>query len=1136
MAREEQCREGLAYDRMPPLERGRPDAVGYAPDTKPGDLQLSSRLPPCFSRKTWVFSVLMGSCLLVTSGFSLYLGNVFPLEMDYLRCAAGSCIPSAIVSFAVSRRNVSAIPNFQILFVSTFAVTTTCLIWFGCKLVLNPSAVDINFNLILLLLLELFMAATVIISARSSEAHCKQKGSISESSSVLYEVTFPARVLKSYSVIEVVAGVSAILGGVIALNVDNAVSGPHFSATFSWILVACFPSAIASHVTAECPSRALVEVLIAVCSLAAPLLFTASGYLSFSIMRIMDVFKDYPPAFKQSYDALLLLLMLELLLQAGLNTATVVQCVRFKEKKIFSICGHYPVIRTALRRKGWVEKKFHFLTNLVPSVDSDGETVPENKRAEGKENQDVALEKADDVHDVMSRLVKNETPYFLWTIKRDVIDYHSLSCDQMLNHYGKTASFTTKAHGLSDWPSGPGAACGPDVPLSPEIGLCVSMRSLPWYVQANPDTFFPRCYSLCIESEKQEFLVPEGAGPRLMGLSGQFVDVACKVCKAYLGRLEHEDIDLTEDRTRDLTEDEWDDLIQQYYSLIHGEAFIPSSRNHFSQCQALLNKITSVNPQTEIDGLRNIWIIKPAAKSRGRGLRQLPPPHRASVCNSALPDLTSSLKPRAGLAAREQGGCPGCGLDREGRAPAPCPWGSTGSTLGLGAERRPLADIVCMNHVEEILELVAADQPPAKDNKWVVQKYIETPLLIYDTKFDIRQWFLVTDWNPLTIWFYKESYLRFSTQRFSLDKLDSAIHLCNNSIQKHLKNDKDRSPLLPCHNMWTSTRFQEYLQKRGRGAVWSSVIYPSMKRAITNTMKVAQGHVEPRKNSFELYGADFILGRDFRPWLIEINSSPTMHASTPVTAQLCAQVQEDTIKVVVDRKADRNCDIGNFELLWKQPAVELPTFQGSDLLVEGVGLRKARKQMPVIPSFDFVPPLSDIHLLKQRCPSAMLDLARGHPPMALHQELNLKDGKVPPCTLPVHLHRLVERSAKAKSGHRASGGKVELPSCTSQHSDSKAPRPALAKAESDRRSDPDSLHAHPLPSVLPSVKTAEGAPFQPPRPPGLPRALPAPCLVCRGSLPPAGPCKRCRSFCAAILQGASFVPLGDEPGSGLWTP
>ncbi|XP_017523320.1 membrane protein MLC1 isoform X3 [Manis javanica] len=250
MTREELCREEL----------GRPGAGSAAPEGMPGDLQLSTRLPLCFSHKTWVFSVLMGSCLLVTSGFSLYLGNVFPSEMDYLRCAAGSCIPSAVASFAISRRTTEVIPNFQILFVSTFAVTTTCLIWFGCKLVLSPSATDINFNLVLLLLLELLMAATVIISARSGEASCKQKGLISESSNILYEVRFPARVLKSYSAIEVTAGVSAVLGGAIALSLDDAASRPYFSVTFFWILVACFPSAIASHVAAECPSPQLLPL------------------------------------------------------------------------------------------------------------------------------------------------------------------------------------------------------------------------------------------------------------------------------------------------------------------------------------------------------------------------------------------------------------------------------------------------------------------------------------------------------------------------------------------------------------------------------------------------------------------------------------------------------------------------------------------------------------------------------------------------------------------------------------------------------------------------------------------------------------------------------------------------------------
>ena len=57
--------------------------------------------------------------------------------------------------------------------------------------------------------------------------------------------------------------------------------------------------------------------------------------------------------------------------------------------------------------------------------------------------------------------------------------------------------------------------------------------------------------------------------------------------------------------------------------------------------------------------------------------------------------------------------------------------------------------------------------------QWVVQKYIENPLLIKRRKFDIRQWIIISDWNPLTIWFYEDSYVRFAAVDYNENDFDN---------------------------------------------------------------------------------------------------------------------------------------------------------------------------------------------------------------------------------------------------------------------------------------------------------------------------------------------------------------------------
>jgi len=67
---------------------------------------------------------------------------------------------------------------------------------------------------------------------------------------------------------------------------------------------------------------------------------------------------------------------------------------------------------------------------------------------------------------------------------------------------------------------------------------------------------------------------------------------------------------------------------------------------------------------------------------------------------------------------------------------------------------------------------------------YIIQKYIERPLLFDNRKFDIRCFCLVTSINGyIKAYYYQDGYLRTSSKDYSVDDMSKSVHLTNEAIQ-----------------------------------------------------------------------------------------------------------------------------------------------------------------------------------------------------------------------------------------------------------------------------------------------------------------------------------------------------------------
>ncbi|XP_076766764.1 tubulin monoglutamylase TTLL4 [Xylocopa sonorina] len=173
----------------------------------------------------------------------------------------------------------------------------------------------------------------------------------------------------------------------------------------------------------------------------------------------------------------------------------------------------------------------------------------------------------------------------------------------------------------------------------------------------------------------------------------------------------------------------------------------------------------------------------------------------------------------------------------------------------------------------------------------VVQQYLSRPRLISGAKFDLRLYVLVTSFNPLKIYIYPDGLVRFASVKYNDDinyLSDRFMHLTNYSINKTNSTYTSNNCVDSCTgHKWALRTLWSYLEKE---QVDVAQLWANMKDIVVKTMiagessitSLTRANTSSRYCCYELFGFDILLDENLKPWLLEVNISPSLQSSSPL--------------------------------------------------------------------------------------------------------------------------------------------------------------------------------------------------------------------------------------------------------------
>jgi tubulin polyglutamylase TTLL6/13 len=194
----------------------------------------------------------------------------------------------------------------------------------------------------------------------------------------------------------------------------------------------------------------------------------------------------------------------------------------------------------------------------------------------------------------------------------------------------------------------------------------------------------------------------------------------------------------------------------------------------------------------------------------------------------------------------------------------------------------------------------------------IAQEYV-APFLINGLKFDFRIYVLIASVDPLRIYIFEEGMARFCTESYRPPQLcnlhEVFRHLTNYSVNKHNRRFQQNE---------TASGSDEASHKRSMSSVFAEIrrsggdadgLRSDIERIVTLTILSAHAFLrhnyrasfrapDGRSRCFEILGFDILIDQDLKPWVLEVNQSPSFHCDSGFDLELKENVIGQALRIM----------------------------------------------------------------------------------------------------------------------------------------------------------------------------------------------------------------------------------------------